>query len=232
MNDLQGRDPYQVLGVPPDATPEDLRQAYRRLARRYHPDKNPQGQAAFAEIASAYGLLSDPGRRLRYDAARTVPSSGGPEDDSGPGDDTGDDSGPAAADGAGHRSGAEYGGAAGHPGGAGPPGREGGGPRGAAGSRAGTAGARPESPAARLERLYGPRPTVRTAAKLVLFHLPAGGFLSVLVSAFITFPYGDAARDLGRIAAVLLWLALWSFLAAAKLKLWLLYRRTTGTGRS
>ncbi|GAA3443791.1 J domain-containing protein [Planomonospora venezuelensis] len=220
-----------MLGVPPDATPEDLRQAYRRLARRYHPDKNPQGQAAFMEIASAYGLLSDPGRRLRYDAGRA--GAGGAGAGAAAGHPGGAGHGHATGDGAEHPGGTEHPGGAGHPGGTGhpggsaPPHRAGGGP----GARPrGPAG--PESPVARLERLYGPRPTIWTAAKLVLFYLPAGAFLSVLVSAFATFSHGDAARDAGRAAAILLWLALWSFLAAAKLKLWLLYRRTTGTGGS
>jgi hypothetical protein len=190
VSDLQGRDPYQVLGVPHDATAEDLRQAYRRLARRYHPDKNPQGQAMFTAIASAYGLLSDPERRLRYDCERTSP---GPDE---------------------------------------PPGEPGEARRAESRSRARPHGpAGPEDPVARLNRLYGPRPTVGTVVKL-LFYLPAGGFLAVLVSAFATVSQGDAARDFGRAAALLLWLALWSFLSAAKLRLWMLYRRVPGAGRS
>ncbi|GGS94020.1 hypothetical protein GCM10010156_60360 [Planobispora rosea] len=209
---LQGKDPYQVLGVPSTATPEDLRQAYRRLARRYHPDKNPQGEAVFAEIASAYGLLSDPERRLRHDLERQSAPPG-----------------QAVADG--HRTTpapetttASTGRTAAAP----PGGPYGDRPRGRRARP--EPGDRPEDPLARLERLYGPRPTVGTAVKLVLFHLPAGGFLSVLASAFITVSMGDAARDLGRSAAVLVWLALWSVLVAAKVRLWLLYRRVSGSG--
>lgn len=61
---------YVILGVGRDATLPDLKRAYRRLARRYHPDINPGDQLAalrFREIAEAYETLSDPDRRRRYD---------------------------------------------------------------------------------------------------------------------------------------------------------------------
>jgi molecular chaperone DnaJ len=63
-------DYYEVLGVPRDASGEDIKRAYRRLARQYHPDANPgdpQAEARFKEIAVAYETLSDPDRRARYD---------------------------------------------------------------------------------------------------------------------------------------------------------------------
>lgn len=63
------RDPYQVLGVPRAAGAEEVQQAYRRLARRYHPDVNrdPRAEERFKEINDAYHTLSDPQRRARYD---------------------------------------------------------------------------------------------------------------------------------------------------------------------
>ena len=66
----RGRDAYDVLGVPRDATESELKRAYRELAHRHHPDKNPDDPAAeerFKEIAIAYGVLSDAEQRARYD---------------------------------------------------------------------------------------------------------------------------------------------------------------------
>jgi hypothetical protein len=70
-------DPYRVLQVAPNADLEAIHTAYRRLARRYHPDLNPQPEAAerIRAINAAYGLLSDPARRAVYDARRYLPSS-------------------------------------------------------------------------------------------------------------------------------------------------------------
>jgi curved DNA-binding protein CbpA len=64
-------DYYQVLGVPRDASTPEIRRAYRRLARRHHPDRNPQPEspARFRALADAYATLSDPSRRARYDDA-------------------------------------------------------------------------------------------------------------------------------------------------------------------
>jgi curved DNA-binding protein len=63
---------YEVLGVPRDAGPEELQQAYRQLARRYHPDvnKDPGAEERFKDINEAYRVLSDPERRAQYDRAR------------------------------------------------------------------------------------------------------------------------------------------------------------------
>ncbi|TRO57462.1 DnaJ C-terminal domain-containing protein [Streptomyces sp. IB201691-2A2] len=63
------RDFYEVLGVPRTADRDEIQQAYRTLARRYHPDvnKDPQAEERFKEINEAFSVLSDPEQRARYD---------------------------------------------------------------------------------------------------------------------------------------------------------------------
>jgi curved DNA-binding protein len=63
------RDFYEVLGVPRDADKDELQRAYRKLARRYHPDvnKDPAAEERFKEINEAFSVLSDPDQRARYD---------------------------------------------------------------------------------------------------------------------------------------------------------------------
>lgn len=75
----QIRDLYEILGVPRDASPEDVRRAYRRLAREYHPDVSQSHDAEdrFKEIAAAYEILSDPQKRQQYDR---FGQAGGPMD--------------------------------------------------------------------------------------------------------------------------------------------------------
>jgi molecular chaperone DnaJ len=66
----QQRDLYQVLGVPRDATQDDIKRAFRRLAREHHPDVNhgdPDAEHRFKEVSVAYETLSDPRRRQQYD---------------------------------------------------------------------------------------------------------------------------------------------------------------------
>src|SRR3954454_1089677 len=67
---MSKRDYYDVLGVAKTATEQELKSAYRRLAVRYHPDKNPNDETAeekFKEAAEAYTVLSDGEQRRRYD---------------------------------------------------------------------------------------------------------------------------------------------------------------------
>ncbi|MCS7152820.1 MAG: J domain-containing protein [Bacteroidia bacterium] len=64
------KDYYAILGVPRDASQEEIKKAYRRLARQYHPDANPGNKAAeekFKEIQEAYEVLSNPETRAKYD---------------------------------------------------------------------------------------------------------------------------------------------------------------------
>lgn len=62
---------YDILGVSPDAAPDEIRAAYRKLAKQYHPDMNPDPDAGerFIAIQQAYETLIDPDARARYDLA-------------------------------------------------------------------------------------------------------------------------------------------------------------------
>ncbi|CAI2183545.1 12993_t:CDS:2 [Funneliformis geosporum] len=62
------KDYYQILGISKNATEEQIKKAYRKLALKYHPDKNPNGEEKFKEISEAYSVLSDSDRRKNYDA--------------------------------------------------------------------------------------------------------------------------------------------------------------------
>lgn len=73
--DWVDKDFYKILGVAKDASDADIKKAYRKLARQYHPDTN-SGEAAaekkFKDISEAYSVLSDPDERQQYDAIRAM----------------------------------------------------------------------------------------------------------------------------------------------------------------
>ena len=78
------RDYYEVLGVARDASDDQVKKAYRALARKYHPDRNPgdkQAEANFKEVQDAYDVLSDKGKREQYDRFGFA----GPQTGAGPG---------------------------------------------------------------------------------------------------------------------------------------------------
>lgn len=74
------KDFYAMLGVPKDADESAIKKAYRKLARKYHPDQNPgdaKAEAKFKDIGEAYAVLSDPEQRKQYDGLRAM-AGGGP----------------------------------------------------------------------------------------------------------------------------------------------------------
>ncbi len=74
------KDYYKILGVPRNATDDEIKKAYRKLAMQYHPDRNPGREKwaneKFKEINEAYGVLGDPKKRKQYDQFGTVGNFG------------------------------------------------------------------------------------------------------------------------------------------------------------
>src|SRR5947208_15771562 len=73
------RDPYEVLGVARSASEDEIKRAYRKLARQHHPDRNPgdkQAETRFKEVQDAYDVLSDKEKRQQYDRFGFAPQGG------------------------------------------------------------------------------------------------------------------------------------------------------------
>jgi len=61
------KDYYGILGVDKNASPDEIKKAYRKLSKQFHPDVNPEGAERFKEIAEAYDTLSNPDKKQKYD---------------------------------------------------------------------------------------------------------------------------------------------------------------------
>ena len=72
------KDPYEVLGVSKDASDAEIKKAYRKLSKKYHPDLNhePGAEEKFKEVNEAYEILSDPQKKAQYDQFGTTGDQG------------------------------------------------------------------------------------------------------------------------------------------------------------
>ena len=78
---MNGKDYYRILGVGKDASKDDIKKAYRKLAHKYHPDKNPNNKESedkFKEVTEAYEVLNDDEKRSMYDSGRLFTGGGAP----------------------------------------------------------------------------------------------------------------------------------------------------------
>jgi molecular chaperone DnaJ len=77
----QTKSPYEILGVSKNAGADEIKKAYRKLARENHPDRNPGDKSAedrFKEVQGAYDVLSDPEKRKQYDTFGSTNGRAGP----------------------------------------------------------------------------------------------------------------------------------------------------------
>jgi len=79
------KDYYEILGIKKDASKDEVKKAFRKLAAKYHPDKKTGDEAKFKEVSEAYAVLSDEKKRAEYDTYGRSYASGGPQQGAGPG---------------------------------------------------------------------------------------------------------------------------------------------------